>query len=118
MDKIEIELNLNSITDTLKSLADGIKEHRSAKLIDIEGKGITITIACNKENHFLREWDKAMFVDTATFVMTLTGPKVKQTSIEEFGDKDEDKPKAKRGRPKGTKGTAKDLEGFNELLAD
>ena len=93
MDKIEIELNLNSITDTLKSLSDGIKEHRSAKLIDVEGKGISITIACNRENHFLKDWDKSMFIDTAIFTMTLIGPKAKQTSIEDFGE--EEKPKTK-----------------------
>ena len=116
MDKIEIELNLNSITDTLKSLAEGVKEHRSAKLIDIEGKGISITVACNREDHFLKDWDKSRFVDTATFMMTLTGPKVKQTSIEEFGEEKDAKPKAKRGRPAKTKGGV--MDEINEMLAE
>ena len=93
--EIEIELNLNSITDTLKNLSKGVKEQRSAKLIDIEGKGFSITIVCNKDDHFLSKWKKAMFVDTGTFTMTLKGPNVKQTSIEEFGDTDEEKPKTK-----------------------
>ena len=96
MDKIEIELNLNSITDTMKSLADGIKEQRTTKLIDINGKGITITVACNKENHFLKGIDKTQFIDTGTFTMTLSGPKAKQTSIDEFGEEEEtEKPKTK-----------------------
>lgn len=86
MDKIEIELNLNSITDTLKNLAEGVKENRSAKLIDIEGKGISVTIACNKADHFLKDWDKSKFVDTAIFSMTLSGPTYRQTAIEEFNE--------------------------------
>ena len=95
MDNIEIELNLNSITDTLKSLSDGIKEHRSTKLIDVEGKGISITIACNREDHFLKDLDKDKFIHTGIFLMTLTGPKSKQVSIEDFGDEDKKKPKTK-----------------------
>ncbi|BDI54915.1 MAG: hypothetical protein [Thorarchaeia virus VerdaV2] len=97
MKEIEIELNLNSITDTMKSLADGIKEQRTTKLIDIDGKGISITISCNKENHFLKDIDKTRFIDTGTFIMTLIGPKAKQTSIADFGDEEEEtkKPKTK-----------------------
>jgi hypothetical protein len=96
MDKIEIELNLNSITDTMKSLADGIKEQRTTKLIDIDGKGISITIACNKEDHFLKDIDKTQYIEIGTFTMTLAGPKAKQTSIEDFGEEEEiEKPKTK-----------------------
>ena len=90
MKEIEIELNLNSITDTMKSLADGIKEQRTTKLIDIDGKGISVTIACNKEAHFLKDIDKTRFIDTGTFTMTLSGPKAKQTSIEDFGEEEVD----------------------------
>lgn len=97
MKEIEIELNLNSITDTMKSLADGIKEQRITKLIDIDGKGISITISCNKEDHFLKDIDKTRFIDTGTFTMTLTGPKAKQTSIEDFGEEEEiEKPKTQK----------------------
>ncbi|BDI54949.1 MAG: hypothetical protein [Asgard archaea virus VerdaV3] len=90
MKEIEIELNLNSITDTMKSLADGIKEQRTTKLIDINGKGISITIACNKEDHFLKSIDKTEFIDTGTFTMALKGPKAKQTSIEDFDEEEAD----------------------------
>lgn len=89
MDKIEIELNLNSITDTLKSLADGIKEHRSTKLIDVEGKGISVTIACNREDHFLKDLNKNNFINTGLFSMTLNGPKTKQVTIDEYVDSDD-----------------------------
>jgi hypothetical protein len=108
MKEIEIELNLNSITDTMKSLADGIKEQRITKLIDIDGKGISITISCNKEDHFLSDIDKTQFIDTGTFTMTLTGPKTKQTSIEEFGEEEEETEKPK------TKGEVRDE--INEAL--
>ena len=97
MKEIEIELNLNSITDTMKSLADGIKEQRITKLIDIDGKGISITISCNKEDHFLKDIDKTRFIDTGTFIMTLIGPKAKQTSIEDFGEEEKtEKPKTQK----------------------
>lgn len=116
MDKIEIELNLNSITDTMKSLADGIKEQRITKLIDIEGKGISITISCNKEVHFLKDIDKTEYIEMGTFTMTLSGPKAKQTSIEEFGEEvvEPEEPKAKRGRPPKTKGGV--MDEINEML--
>lgn len=101
MDKIEIELELKSITDKINSVADGLKETRSVNFIDTEGNGISLTITANKDSHPMEKWNKAMMLETGVSQMSLTLPKTKQITIDTFGDKDEEKPKVKpkRGRP-------------------
>ena len=116
MDKIEIELELKSITDKINSVADGLKETRSVNFIDTEGNGISLTITANKEGHPMKDWNKAMMLETGVSQMTLTLPKSKQITIDKFGSKDEEKPKAKRGRPAKTKGGV--MDEINEMLAE
>ena len=102
MGKIEIELELKSIVDKVNSVADGLKDTRTVNFIDVEGNGIKLSIAADRNEHPMKDWDKKMLLDTGVSLLSLTLPKAKQTTIDNY--------KAKRGRPPKAKQEKIDLD--------
>ncbi len=84
MGTIEVKLTLNQIRDDLKTKANGLNDVRTVTFIDADGAGIKITISCDKNKHPLKDWDKATFVDTGVSLLTLTLPKAKQMTIDNY----------------------------------
>ena len=88
---LEDEMKLMNYKDTVKIVADGPKKIRQCTFnsIDAEGYSSSVVISGPKDSHPLGHFTEAMLFESGLFDLKITGPKEKQTSIDDF-DEDEE----------------------------